>query len=160
VNNGSQTLPANVVSNFFVLAGDANHDATVNLLDFNILAGNFGLSGKIFSQGDFNYDGTVNLLDFNILSGNFGTSVGPESSALGSRSPFASVANRETSSSFSAPGVFSATRIQASYSILTCSWMIEMACLRLRERGETSRNAAIGIVWENLGPLESRGSPG
>jgi hypothetical protein len=79
VNNGSQTLPANVVSNFFVLAGDANHDATVNLLDFNILAGNFGLSGKIFSQGDFNYDGTVNLLDFNILSGNFGTSVGPSS---------------------------------------------------------------------------------
>jgi hypothetical protein len=63
---------------FFFLTGDANHDATVDLLDFNILAGNFGQSGRDFTQGNFNYDSTVDLLDFNLLSVRFGTSVGPE----------------------------------------------------------------------------------
>ena len=44
--------------NFFFLAADANHDGTVNALDFNALATNFGANGANFSQGDFNYDGT------------------------------------------------------------------------------------------------------
>jgi hypothetical protein len=68
-------LPADIVYNFFFLQGDANHDAAVNLLDFNILATNFGQSNRDFSQGDFNYDGSVNLLDFNILAARFGTSL-------------------------------------------------------------------------------------
>jgi photosystem II stability/assembly factor-like uncharacterized protein len=63
---------------FFFLTGDANHDATVDLLDFNILAGNFGQSGRDFTQGNFNYDSTVDLLDFNLLAVRFGTGVGPE----------------------------------------------------------------------------------
>ena len=63
---------------FFFLPADANHDATVNLQDFNILAGNFGQSGRDFSQGDFNYDGTVNLSDFNLLAGKFGTGLSPQ----------------------------------------------------------------------------------
>jgi hypothetical protein len=62
---------------FFFLNGDANRDRTVDLLDFNILALNFGQSNRNFSQGDFNYDGTVDLLDFNILASRFGQSVGP-----------------------------------------------------------------------------------
>jgi hypothetical protein len=62
---------------FFVLAGDANHDRTVNLQDFNVLATFFGQTSRTFSQGDFNYDGTVNLSDFNILAGRFGRSIGP-----------------------------------------------------------------------------------
>jgi hypothetical protein len=72
-----QPLPADAVVSFFVLAGDANRDRAVNLLDFNILANNFGQSGRLFSQGDFSYDGTVDLLDFNILANKFGQSVGP-----------------------------------------------------------------------------------
>ena len=52
---------------------DANHDATVNLTDFNILAQNFGQTPRTFTQGDFNYDGRVNLSDFNILAQHFGT---------------------------------------------------------------------------------------
>jgi titin len=71
-------LAADHVSEFFVLAGDANHDSRVNLQDFNILAAHFGGSNKTFSQGDFNYDTFVNLQDFNILAGRFGASVGPE----------------------------------------------------------------------------------
>jgi hypothetical protein len=57
----------------FTRFGDANLDSTVNLADFNRLAGNFG-TGSRWDQGDFNYDGTVNLADFNRLAGNFGQS--------------------------------------------------------------------------------------
>ena len=35
-------MAANSRSNFFLLAGDANHDGRVNLDDFNVLAANFG----------------------------------------------------------------------------------------------------------------------
>ena len=74
-------LAANHVSSFFFLQGDANHDGSVNLGDFNILAANFGQSNRTFSQGDFNYDGTVNLNDFNVLASRFGRSVAPSGAA-------------------------------------------------------------------------------
>jgi agmatine/peptidylarginine deiminase len=80
---GGTPMSSNVVYNFFVLAGDANRDRSVNLLDFNILSFNFGQSPRTFSQGDFNYDGSVNLLDFNILSQRFGQSVAPSTFAAG-----------------------------------------------------------------------------
>jgi hypothetical protein len=68
-------MPANVVSDFFYLTADANHDGTVELLDFNALSEHFGLSSQTFSTGDFNYDGVVNLSDFNLLAGKFGSSL-------------------------------------------------------------------------------------
>lgn len=74
---GGAPLPSDHVSNFYFLQGDANHDAIVNLSDFNRLATNFGLSPRDFTEGDFNYDGTVNLADFNLLAGRFGMSVAP-----------------------------------------------------------------------------------
>jgi uncharacterized delta-60 repeat protein len=78
ITNGAGTpMPSDHVLNFFFLQGDANHDARVNLQDFNILAANFGQSNRDFTQGDFNYNGTVNLQDFNILAGRFGASVAP-----------------------------------------------------------------------------------
>ncbi len=54
--------------------GDANLDGTVNLNDFNRLAGSFGATGALWDDGDFNYDGNVNLEDFNLLAANFGQS--------------------------------------------------------------------------------------
>jgi subtilisin-like proprotein convertase family protein len=57
---------------FFILAGDANRDRTVNLEDFGILRANFGSDAGLFSEADFNYDGRVDLADFGILRGNFG----------------------------------------------------------------------------------------
>jgi hypothetical protein len=54
--------------------GDANLDGTVNLADFNRLAGNFGSTTAQWDQGDFDYNGTVNLADFNRLAANFGLS--------------------------------------------------------------------------------------
>ena len=62
---------APIVLDFFVLAGDANRDRTVNLADFGILRANFNASGATFSQADFNYDGNVDLGDFGILRNNF-----------------------------------------------------------------------------------------
>jgi hypothetical protein len=61
----------------FTLAGDANLDGAVNLIDFNKLASNFGQSGRFWFDGDFNYDGQVNLIDFNLLAGNFGQTLAP-----------------------------------------------------------------------------------
>ena len=54
--------------------GDADLNQSVNLSDFNRLAGNFGSTSAVWSQGDFNYDGNVNLADFNLLAANFGLS--------------------------------------------------------------------------------------
>lgn len=69
------TLPGNVVTNFFFLSGDANHNGVVNSDDFNILASNFGQFNRNFSQGDFNYDGKVDSDDFNLFAARFGVSV-------------------------------------------------------------------------------------
>jgi hypothetical protein len=73
---------------FFVLAADANHDRTVDTLDFNALAANFGQTGRTPSGGDFNYDGVVDTLDFNLLASRFGSSlVPPADSALAAAAP-------------------------------------------------------------------------
>jgi subtilisin-like proprotein convertase family protein len=84
---GGTPMGGNYVTNFFVLAGDANHDGTVNLADFNVLAENFGQSNQTFGEGDFNYDGTVNLTDFNILAAKFGQSADGSASRNPGRLP-------------------------------------------------------------------------
>jgi len=70
-----------------VLAGDANRDRSVDTIDFNILASNFGLAGKTFTQGNFNYDNTVDTIDFNILASRFGqTLASPRATQLAAAS--------------------------------------------------------------------------
>lgn len=78
-------LGADYLMNFSFLAGDANGDGTVNSDDFNILAVNFGQSGRNFSQGDFSYNGVVDSTDFNILATNFGVALGSRVSAFAQR---------------------------------------------------------------------------
>lgn len=56
----------------YTLYGDANLDATVDSVDFNLLAANFGSSDKGWLDGDFDYNGAVDSIDFNLLSSNFG----------------------------------------------------------------------------------------
>lgn len=88
--NYTVTLPANRVTNaqgnpnivanaltFHVLAGDANRDRVVNFDDLVILAQNYGLSGKTFSQGNFNYspNGSVDFDDLVILAQRYNASV-------------------------------------------------------------------------------------
>ena len=72
-NADGDAMFGSYVFDFFVLTGDANHDGRVNLDDFNVLAANFGQSGRDGSTGDFTYDGIVNLDDFNVLAAKFGT---------------------------------------------------------------------------------------
>jgi hypothetical protein len=74
---GNTLAGGNNTLNFFVLTADANHDKTVDTLDFNALAANFGLSGQDYAHADFNYDGTVDTLDFNALASKFGTTLAP-----------------------------------------------------------------------------------
>lgn len=68
---------ADINFSFFVLGGDADRNQKVDILDFNILAANFGKNGMTFSQGDFDYSGNVTITDFNILAANFGKHVDP-----------------------------------------------------------------------------------
>lgn len=73
---------------FFFLQGDANHDASCNSADFNILATNFGIpTGMNFGQGDFTYDSAVNSADFNILATQFGKTLPPDTFSRGASSP-------------------------------------------------------------------------
>ncbi|MEM7681804.1 MAG: PEP-CTERM sorting domain-containing protein [Planctomycetota bacterium] len=60
------------------LDADANQDGSVDLLDFDVLAGNFGsaTTGGA-TEGDFNADGIVDLLDFDLLANGFGDAIGP-----------------------------------------------------------------------------------
>ncbi|MEM7682892.1 MAG: PEP-CTERM sorting domain-containing protein [Planctomycetota bacterium] len=56
--------------------GDANLDGSVDLLDFDALAGAFGGAGG-WATGDFNGDGAIDLLDFDGLAANFGSTAPP-----------------------------------------------------------------------------------
>jgi hypothetical protein len=62
------------VLDFFVFAGDANRDRTIDIQDFAILGTNFNQPGT-FSDGDFNYSGMTDINDFSILASKFNTSL-------------------------------------------------------------------------------------
>ena len=70
--NKSSDSPLNIyidnVRSALLIPGDDNFDGIVNALDFNILATNFGGSGKSLETGDFNGDGHVDSSDFMILA--------------------------------------------------------------------------------------------
>jgi hypothetical protein len=68
-------LAIDVTFDFFSLAGDANHDRTVDFNDLVALAQNYNTSGKTFAQGDFNYDGSVDFNDLVILAQRYNTTL-------------------------------------------------------------------------------------
>jgi hypothetical protein len=67
----------------YTYAGDANMDGTVNALDFNAVASNYGRSSGTQSwiNGDFDQNGTVDSNDFDLLAENYG-SILPTSSMV------------------------------------------------------------------------------
>jgi len=76
VDDGTLTMEADYVHDFFFLNGDATRDRKVDTKDFNVLAQNFGnVSGAVFTTGDFNYDGEVDSLDFAKFSSQYGKSL-------------------------------------------------------------------------------------
>ncbi|HEY7116328.1 MAG TPA: glycoside hydrolase family 76 protein [Tepidisphaeraceae bacterium] len=61
---------------FFILAGDANRDRTVDFNDLVLLAQNYNtMGGKTFGQGDFNGDGNVDFNDLVILAQRYNTTL-------------------------------------------------------------------------------------
>jgi autotransporter-associated beta strand protein len=52
------------------LAGDANLDGSVNMMDLGVVAQNLGSTHGDWMHGDFNYDGAVNFLDIGLLAQN------------------------------------------------------------------------------------------
>jgi hypothetical protein len=74
---GSFSISANDTLLRYTRDGDANLDGSVNLVDFNRVATNFGLGNKAWTDGDFSYDSFVTLADFNALTGNFGQMAAP-----------------------------------------------------------------------------------
>jgi len=71
------TSPSASTLDFFVLAGDANRDRTVNQLDLDILTMNWQQSPRNFSEGDFNYDTRVDARDLLILANNWQKTLPP-----------------------------------------------------------------------------------
>ena len=67
-----------IVLDFFVLAGDANHDRSVNFQDLVVLAQNYNLAGKTSAQGNVNYSagGEVDFQDLVILAQQYNKSLG------------------------------------------------------------------------------------
>ena len=65
-----------------LLPGDANFDGRVNLADFTLLAGNFGLDDAYWSTADFTGDGRVNLADFTVLADHFGDATAGEMAVM------------------------------------------------------------------------------
>ncbi len=75
--NVTLTTGANTWTLPTLRAGDADSNNVVNIIDFSIMAGSFGLSSSstgFDARGDFNGDGSVNLSDFTLLAASFGQS--------------------------------------------------------------------------------------
>jgi endoglucanase len=71
-------LAADAVVTFFVLAGDANHDRTVDFQDLVILSQNYNQTGRTFAQGNLDYSagGTIDFADLVILSQRYNATLG------------------------------------------------------------------------------------
>lgn len=70
-------LSAPSVLPFAFYRGDANGDTDVDFDDLVVLAQNYNLSGKTYSQGDFNYSGTVDFDDLVVLAQKYNTKLAP-----------------------------------------------------------------------------------
>jgi hypothetical protein len=75
-------LGAAVQLAFYIMAGDADHNATVDSADLTMVSANWGQSPRTFSQGDFSYDGRVDVEDFKILTSRWQTSLPPAQSVF------------------------------------------------------------------------------
>jgi glucose/arabinose dehydrogenase len=84
-------LATPVALDFFVYAGDANHDRKVDFADLVVLAQNYNTTGgKTFPEGDFNYDGNVNFVDLVILAQRYNQTLPPPPALAAAPAPITS----------------------------------------------------------------------
>jgi hypothetical protein len=95
-------LATNVVLDFFVLAGDADHNRTVDFNDLAKMAQNYNTSGKTFDKGDFNYDGNVDFLDLAVLAQRYNTSLAAPAAPVVEAAPVIASATAETAAAAAA----------------------------------------------------------
>jgi hypothetical protein len=71
-NNEVTWKDVKVLQQFYAFFdGDADIDKTVGIGDFSVLAANFNLPGKKWTEGDFDGDEVVGIGDFSLLAANF-----------------------------------------------------------------------------------------
>jgi hypothetical protein len=74
--NADGTAGDDFTTDFFHLAGDINHDRSVDFLDLAAMAQNYNTTGGMtWAQGDLNGDGNVDFLDLAILAQRYNTSL-------------------------------------------------------------------------------------
>jgi len=66
-------LLANSVVNFFVLAGDADHNGVIDFDDYSFIDNGFNNGRTGFVNGDFDYNGIVDFDDYSIIDNGFNT---------------------------------------------------------------------------------------
>jgi hypothetical protein len=88
-NFGGVTTDTSAICLMYTSQGDATLDGKTDTMDFNVLAHNFGASGKTSIEGEFTYDetGTVDSSDFNVLVGGFGSKITLSAPTLGGLVP-------------------------------------------------------------------------
>jgi hypothetical protein len=76
-NDAALTIYVDNIRTIQMLPGDVSLDGTVNALDFNRIATNFGTTLPQYTKGDLNLDGQIDAGDYVILAQNFGQSAPP-----------------------------------------------------------------------------------
>ncbi|HSV16245.1 MAG TPA: hypothetical protein VLI90_18425, partial [Tepidisphaeraceae bacterium] len=117
---GEPASGAPIILNFFVLGGDATRDSKVDVGDLGVLATNYGLSGKTYSQGDFNYDTKVDVGDLGILATNYGKSLAAGS--VFSQIAVSSVATATSSRRTAAAEPAAAASVFATVPLTDAAW--------------------------------------
>lgn len=69
---------------FYVLAGDANRDRKVNIVDFSLVAANYARRAT-FTQGDFDYSGRVDGDDLDVVLSRYQLKVATPAAAVAAR---------------------------------------------------------------------------
>ena len=91
-DSAGNKLARNQAWDFYVLAGDANRDRKVNIVDFSLVAAHYSRRAT-FTQGDFDYSGRVDADDLAVVLSRYQMRVNPSAAIIAqSRAPASSVA--------------------------------------------------------------------
>jgi cyclophilin family peptidyl-prolyl cis-trans isomerase len=105
-------LPAATPVDFYYMAGDVNHDRSVNFNDLVVLAQNYNTTGKTFAQGDFNYDTKVDFNDLVILAQRYNTTLATPATPLSASEEVAGVLGADSAKTNDEKVIFSTTPVR------------------------------------------------